>query len=304
MAGLDVVTGAFSYTGRHIAEELLARGRRVRTLSRRPEPSHPLASRVEVAPLSFDGSLDASLAGADTLYNTYWVRFERGETTFAAAVANTGRLLEAAARVGVGRVVHLSVTNPDVASPFPYFRGKAQAEALVLASGLSYAIVRPTLVFGPEDLLVNDIAWILRRSPLFLVPGSGRYAVQPVSVGDTAKICVDAGLAADDVIVDAAGPDLFTFEQLIRMIAAAVGSRARVRSAPAGLALAASRVVGLLLRDVVLTRDEVGALMAGLLVSVEQPRGEDRFETWLAAAGPTLGRSYHSELERNFRGRP
>jgi NADH dehydrogenase len=302
MTELDVVTGAFSFTGRHIAEELLARGRSVRTLTRHPDPSHPLASRVEVAPLVFDHSLVESLRGADTLYTTYWVRFERGRTTFDRAVSNIGVLLDAAARAGVRRVVHVSVANPDERSPFPYFRGKAQAEALVRASGLAHAIVRPTLVFGPEDILVNDIAWILRRMPLFFVPGDGRYEVQPVSVGDTARICVDAGAAPGDVVVDAAGPERFAFEPFVRLIAAAVGSRARIRPAPTPLALAASRMLGLLVRDVVLTRDEVEALMAGLLVSDEPARGRDRFEDWLAENASTLGRSYHSELRRNFRG--
>lgn len=302
MAELDIVTGAFSYTGRHIAEELLARGRRVRTLTRRPDPSHPLAPRVEVAPLAFDDSLVESLRGADTLYATYWVRFERGQATFDAAVSNIGVLLDAAARAGIRRVVHVSVANPDERSPFPYFRGKAQAEALVRASGLSYAIVRPTLVFGPEDILVNDIAWILRRVPLFLVPGDGRYEVQPISVGDTARICVEEGAAPGDVVVDAAGPERLAFEPFVRLIAAAVESRARIRTAPARLALAASSMLGLVVRDVVLTRDEVEALMAGLLVSDEPPRGRDRFEGWLSEVASTLGRSYQSELQRNFRG--
>lgn len=302
MTELDVVTGAFSYTGRHIAEALLERGRRVRTLTRRPDPSHRLATDVEVAPLAFDDSLAESLRGADTLYTTYWVRFERGRTTFDGAVANIGLLLDAATRAGVRRVVHVSVANPDEHSPFPYFRGKARAEALVRGSGLSYAIARPTLVFGPEDILVNDIAWILRRMPLFLVPGDGRYEVQPVSVGDAARICVEAGGAHDDLVVDAAGPERFAFEPFVRLIAAAVRSRARIRTAPTALALAASRLLGLLVRDVVLTRDEVEALQAGLLVSDGPPLGRDRFEDWLAENASMLGRSYESELGRNFRG--
>jgi len=302
VAGLDIVTGAFSYTGRHIAEELLARGRRVRTLTRRPDPSHPLAARVEVAPLAFDDSLVESLGGAETLYNTYWVRFERGATTFAGAVSNTGVLLEAAAQAGVQRVVHVSVANPSLDSPFPYFRGKAQAEALVRASGLSHAIVRPTLVFGRDDILLNNIAWILRRTPLFLVPGDGRYEVQPVSVHDTARVCADAGAAPDDVIVDAAGPERLAFDAVVRQIAAAVGSRARIRTSPATLALGGSRMFGLLVRDVVLTRDELESLMAGLLVSEEPPRGRDRLGDWLRESGAALGSGYQSELGRNFRG--
>ncbi len=171
------------------------------------------------------------------------------------------------------RVVHVSVANPDHASPFPYYRGKAQTEDVVRESGLSYAIVRPTLVFGPDDVLVNNIAWGLRHVPLFLVPGDGRYEVQLVSVRDTAAICVDAGMADGDVVLDAAGPSRWTFEDFVRLIARAVGSRAWIRRAPPAIALAASRLAGLAMRDTLLTRDELGALMAGLIVSHEEPLG-------------------------------
>ncbi len=298
---LDVVTGAFSYTGRHIAEGLLARGRRVRTLTRRPDPHHPLAARVEVAPLAFDDSLVESLRGAETLYNTYWVRLERGETTFDRAVRNTAALFGAAQRAGVSRIVHVSVANPDAASPFPYFRGKAQTEDELRAVGVPHAIVRPTLVYGPDDILVNNIAWGLRHVPVFLIGGDGRSLVQPVSVADTAALCIEAGTRGDDVTLDAAGPDRWTYEDFVRLIRRAVRGRARIWHSPTGVALVAARVAGLLLRDVVVTRDELEAVGAGLLVSHESPRGSDRFETWLTANADRLGRRYTSELGRNFR---
>lgn len=302
MAELDVVTGAFSYTGRHIAEALLARERRVRTLTRRSHPSHPLAGKVEVAPLAFDESLAHSLRGADTLYNTYWVRFEHGEATFARAVENTTALFHAAVAAGVRRIVHVSVANPDVQSPFPYFRGKAQTEQALREAGLPYAIVRPTLVFGAEDILVNNIAWGLRNVPVFLIGRDGRAEVQPVSVRDTASICVGAGARDDDVIVDAAGPQRWSYEDFVELIRAAVAGRARIRHSSRRTALVAARVAGLLLRDVIVTRDELEALAAGLLVSHEAPLGTDRFDAWLAEHGHDLGRRYTSELARNFRG--
>jgi NADH dehydrogenase len=299
---LDVVTGAFSFTGRHIAELLLERGRSVRTLSRRPADSeHPLAERVAWAPFRFDDSLLESLRGADTLYNTYWVRFERGETTFAGAVENTGRLVTAAVIAGVRRIVHVSVANADPTSPFPYYRGKAQNEAAVAASGLSFAIVRPTVVFGPDDILVNNVAWGVRHVPLFLVPGSGRYEVQPVSVYDVARIAVEAGAGDDDVVLDAAGERRWTYEEFVRLIRAAVRGRARIVRAPFWAALAAARIAGAVLHDVVVTSDELESLRAGLLVSHERPLGRDRFDEWLAAHGDELGRTYASELGRNFR---
>jgi uncharacterized protein YbjT (DUF2867 family) len=298
---LDVVTGAFSYTGRHIAEALLARGRTVRTLTRKPDPSHPLATRVEAAPLAFDDSLERSLQGADTLYNTYWVRFERGPTFFTRAVANTTRLFQAAERAGVRRIVHISVANPDADSPFAYFRGKAQTEKALQVSGVSHAIVRPTLVFGPEDILVNNIAWGLRHLPIFLVAGDGRYEVQPVSVRDTARICVEAGARADDVILDAAGPQRWTFDDFVRLIGRAIGARPRLWHCPPQIAFRAAQVSGIFLRDVIATRDELHALLNGLLVSHETPLGTERFDTWVLENAELLGRRYASELRRNFR---
>jgi uncharacterized protein YbjT (DUF2867 family) len=297
---LDVVTGAFSYTGRHIAEALLDRGRSVRTLTRSPDPTHALADRIEAAPLVFGGSLVDALRGADTLYNTYWVRFERRGATFARAVENTATLFHAAREAGVRRVVHISVANSDAGSPFAYFRGKAATERALRESGVSHAIVRPTLVFGPGDILVNNVAWALRHVPVFLVAGDGRDEVQPVSVFDTARICVEVGEGSDDVALDAAGPERFAFEDFVRLIKRATGGRAWVRRASPALVLASGRVAGLLLRDVVLTRDELGMLQTGLLASHEPPLGRDSFEAWVMANGSSLGRRYASELRRNF----
>lgn len=298
---LDVVTGAFSYTGRHIAEALLERGRSVRTLTREPAPSsHPLADRIEARPFVFDGTLAESLAGANTLYNTYWVRFERGETTFARGVENTRLLFDAAKQAGVRRVVHVSVANSSADSPFAYFRGKAATEEALRASGLSHGIVKPTLVFGPGDILVNNIAWALRHVPVFLV-STGEDEVQPVSVFDTARICVEAGESSEDVAVDAAGPERWKFDDFVRLIKHATGGRAWVRHAPETVSLATARVAGVFLRDVILTRDELGMLKAGLLVSNQTPLGTDSFQAWVMENSESLGRKYASELRRNFR---
>ena len=298
---LDVVTGAFSYTGRHIAEALLERGRSVRTLTRKPpDPAHPLAGKVEEAPFVFDDSLVESLRGADTLYNTYWVRFERGETTFARAIENTKTLFGAAREAGIRRVVHVSVANPDASSSFAYFRAKAATEQALRDSGLSHGIVRPTLVFGPDDILVNNVAWALRHTPVFLVAGDGRDEVQPVSVFDTARICVEVGARADDVALDAAGPERFAFEDFVRTIKRATGGRAFIRRAPASLVLATSRIAGVFLRDVVVKPEELGMVRAGLLVSHEPPLGRDSFRAWVADNAESLGRRYTSELRRNF----
>jgi uncharacterized protein YbjT (DUF2867 family) len=296
----DVVTGAFSYTGRFIAERLLAGGREVRTLSRRP-PGHDDLD-LPTAPLQFEdvAALVESLKGAETLYNTYWIRFQHAGMTFERAVENTRVLFHAAAEAGVARIVHISVTKAASDSPYPYFRGKAAVERELSALGLPYAIVRPTLVFGARDILVNNIAWILRRFPLFLVP-RGAYRVQPVSVEDVAALAVEAAAAPGNAVLDAAGPDTLTFEQLVRTVRAAVGSRARIVRSGVAPALAMTRLAGLFLRDIVLTRDELLGLMDSLLVSEGAPTGSARFGDWLAQNGNALGRSYVSELARNWR---
>lgn len=296
---MDVVTGAFSFTGRAIAEELLRRGRAVRTLTRRTHPDDPLAARIESAPLVFDDP--AVLAGAETLYNTYWIRFPRGGATFAQAVENTRALLRAAREAGVRRVVHVSVTNPSDDSPLPYFRGKALLERDVAECGISYAIVRPTLVFGAADILLNNIAWCLRRFPFFPVPGDGRYRVQPVSLGDTARLAVDAGLSAEDVVLDAAGPETYSYEQLVRLLAAAAGRQPRLVHVPPRVAVGLARLVGVVHRDVLLTSEELRGLMASLLVSHAPPLARESFRAWVVSHAPELGRSYVSELARNFR---
>lgn len=297
---MDAVTGAFSYTGRWIAERLLSLGREVVTLSRSPSPP---GSPIRSAPLQVGDpeALARSLAGVETFYNTYWIRFERGHATFPAAVENTRILLRAAERAGARRIVHLSVANAKLGASLPYFRWKEQLEHDVMASALSYAIVRPTLVFGPEDILLNNIAWGLRRFPVFLVPGGAGYRVQPVSVQDTARIAVDAGLSDEDLSIDAAGPETFTFEGLVRLLAAAMGVRRWFVRVPPAAALGAGRAVGWVRRDVILTRDELDGLQASLLTSREPPRGVDRLSDWVRTNAGTLGRAYVSELARNFR---
>jgi NADH dehydrogenase len=300
--GVDVVTGAFSYSGRAIATQLASAGRAVRTLTGHPGRA-PSGTAVDVRPLDFDDpvTLVDSLRGATTLYNTYWVRFPYRGASYERAVENTRALFRAAAEAGVGRVVHVSITSAREGSPFPYFHWKGVLERELAESGLPYAIVRPTLVFGREDILVNNIAWLLRRLPLFVVPGSGDYRLQPVYVDDLAGLCAAAGARGDDVALDAVGPETFTFDELVRVVADAVGSRGRIVHAPPRLALALSGLVGRIVRDVLLTRDEVEGLMASLLVSDAPPTAGTSFREWVRAHAGELGASYASELARHYR---
>ena len=214
---------------------------------------------------------------------------------------NTKVLFDAAADAGVGRVVHFSVANASVGSTLPYFRGKGQVEEILKASGMSSAIIRPTLVFGEGDLLLNNMAWALRRFPVFPVFGTGDYQVQPIYAGDLAAQAVAAGSGSDNFVADAAGPDTFTFEELLRLLASGIGTRVRLVHTPPSVGFAMTRLVGLLLRDVMLTRDEVDGLMAGLLTSEVSPNGTTKLGDWLSEDADALGRGYVSELRRNFR---
>ena len=301
--GFDVVTGAFSFTGRHIARRLLAQERRVRTLTRRPQPPGSEDIKVDIAPLQFTDrtALVESLRGADVLYNTYWVRFRHGKVGFGDAVANTRMLLGAAAEAGVRKVVHISVSNPSIASHLDYYAGKARTEEIVRASGLRWAIVRPTLVFGTGDILINNIAWLLRRMPIFPIPGLGGYRVQPVAVEDVAEIATWAAEQSDNISVDAAGPDTVTYGEFVEGIAIAVGRRPRFVYMSPRLTLLAGNIVASRLRDVMLTKDELQGLMEDLLVSHEKPRGARRMDNWLLSSADTLGRTYASELDRHWR---
>jgi NADH dehydrogenase len=298
----DVVTGAFSYSGAAITRELRAAGGRVRTLTGHPERA-PAGTDIGVRPLDFadPAGLTESLRGAHTLYNTYWVRFARGRVDHDAAVANSRVLFEAAARAGVRRIVHVSITNPSLSSPYPYFRGKAQVEQDLAATGVPGAIVRPAILFGGDGVLVNNIAWLLRRVPVFAVGGGGDYRVRGIHVDDLARLCVRLGAGSETVTVDAVGPQSLTFRELVDAVRAAVGSRALVVNVPGPAVLALSRVLGAALRDTLLTRDEYQAMADGLADSAAPATGDTVFTDWVAEHGAELGRNYANELDRHFR---
>jgi NADH dehydrogenase len=302
-AELDVVTGAFSFTGKYIARRLLALGRQVKTLTGHPGREHPFGNAVTAVPFQFEEpeALHDGLAGADTLYNTYWVRFEHGQTTFAKAVAHTAALLAAARQAGVRRVVHISVAHADEASPYPYFRAKGEAERLVRESGLSYAILRPTVLFGTEGILFNNIAYMLRRFPAFAIPGKGDYRLQPIYVDDLAELAVTAGHEKRSLVLDAAGPETFTFDELVRRMAKQVGSHARLLHMNPERALKLIRMVGGLVGDVVLTREEIDGLMEDMLAVPGAPAGHTLFSSWLGQNAATLGSSYFSEMVRHYK---
>ena len=303
MGNVSVVTGAFGYTGRYITQRLLDDGEAVRTLTRNPAFASPFGDRVDRLPLDFDDpwQLTKGLQGADTLYNTYWIRFARGSVNHDTAVRNSRVLIDAAIAASVRRIVHISITGASADSPLPYFGGKGLVEQAIRESGLAYTIIRPTVIFGREDILINNIAWFLRRFPVFPIAGRGDYPVQPVFVDYVARLAVESASGDRDNSLDAVGPETYSFQELVRKIRETTGGSARLLNLPPSLVYAAGRLMGFALRDVVLTRDEINGLMAGHLVSSEPPTGATRLTEWMSNRRDTLGRHYASELTRHYR---
>lgn len=296
------VTGAFSYSGKYITKRLLERGEEVITLTNHPNRPDPFDGKVKAFPLNFDNQdeIIQTLRGVDVLINTYWIRFDKGNNTQPKAVENTKILVGAAAKAGVKRVIHISITNPSADSHLPYFWGKAANEKAVIDSGMSYAILRPTVLFGKEDILINNIAWLLRKLPIFGMPGDGSYKLSPVYVDDLAELAVEAVNKKENYIWDAVGPDEFTFKEMIEWIGKTIGKKRLLIPLPPRLALFAAQFMSVFVNDVMLTPEEVDGLMANLLISQEPPRCKTSLKDWLERHKERVGKNYASELERHF----
>ena len=295
------VTGAFSYSGKYIARRLLARGEEVITLTGHPNRPDPFNGQIKTYPLDLDeASMTKSLQGVDVLVNTYWVRFDKGENTQPRAVENTRKLVNAAKAAGVKRIVHISIANPSADSHLPYYWGKAANEKAVIESGMAYAILRPTVLVGTEDILINNIAYLLRRFPLFFIPGDGSYGIQPVFVEDLADLAVEGVYSKENYVIDAVGPDSYTFKEFVKLIGERVGVQRPLISVPPRLALFAAQFLSILVKDVILTPEEVDGLMGNLLVSKEPARAKTTFKDWLNSNRETVGTKYASEIQRHY----
>ena len=300
---LDVVMGAFGYIGRYIAAQLLENGRQVKTITTHTKKPNPFGSSVQAFPYNFDEPerLEATLDGVDTLFNTYWIRFEHSGMTYERAIANTRILFNSAARAGVKKIVHISVTHAAKDSPLPYYTGKARQEEALKESGLPYTIIRPTLVFGKEDILANNIAWLIRKFPLFPIAGDGQYRLQPIYVGDLASIAIAQAQDTHSETIDAIGPESYSFQEFAQTIASAIGKNVVFIRVPPWANIYLGKLIGLFLRDVILTRDELRGLMGNYLTSEQPPNAPTKFSEWLKENHHTMGCDYSSELDRHFR---
>ncbi len=294
------ITGAFGYSGRYAARRLLDAGHEVITLTNSPNRPNPFGQHVKAYPFDFDQpqKLQRTLQGIDALVNTYWVRFDHRLFTHEQAVANTKIIFQAARSAGVRRVVHISITNPDANSDLLYFRGKAQLEAALQCLGVSYCIVRPTVLFGKEDVLINNIAWGLRHMPFYGVFGRGDYRLQPIYVDDLAAVMAEQVSVRENKILNAIGPETFTYRELVQTIGGLIGVRRPIVGVPPSFGYWACRIMGKFVHDVVITREEIRGLRENRLYVDAPPLGTTKLTDWVECHKETLGLHYTSEIAR------
>lgn len=299
---VHAVTGAYGFSGKYIASRLLAKGISVRTLTNSLERRNPFGDRVKAHPLDFEHpeNLAEALEGVSVLYNTYWVRFNYRTFTYAEAVRNTRTLFAAAQKAGVSRIVHVSIVNATAAPDLEYFSGKAELEQALAESGRSYAVLRPAVLFGKEGILINNIAWVLRRMPFFILFGHGDYRLQPIHVDEFARIAVDEGGRRENRVINTIGPETFTYRGLVQELGAIIGKPRLILSVPPALGFWLGRLIGKMVGDVVVTRDEIDGLMRDLLYVDAPPAGRIRLTEWARENAALLGRHYASELARRF----
>ena len=294
------VTGAFGYSGRQIAKRLLERGHEVVTLTSKPPQPELFGQPITTFPLSFDApdQLAKSLEGVQVLYNTYWVRFNHKNFTHMDGIRNSGLLFEAAKRAGVRRIVHVSIANPSEDSPFEYYRGKAVIENKLRDVGVPHSILRPTVLFGHGDILMNNIAWTLRRFPVVGYFGKGDYCIRPIHLDDFADLAVEHGTHDGNETVDAVGLEDYPYKELLRIVAEDIGTKNLLMPVPVWLGYSVAGLIGRVQHDTFLTRQEIGALMANLLTSSAPATGSLSLREYLRENRETIGRTYANELQR------
>ena len=295
-----IVTGAFGYTGRYIALELIKRGFKVLTLSNAINRTDPFNGAVEHLNFNFNDqqSLITHLKRGSVLYNTYWVRYNCNKFGFDQAIDNTKKLLEAAKIAKIDHIIHYSVTNPDKSNGLKYFEGKKIVEELIINSGLSCTIIRPALIFAQGDILINNIAWCLRKFPLFCIPGKGDYKLDPIYAEDLAGLSIDFAISKQNCVVDAIGPESYTFKEFVELTANATGCKKPLICCPPDLALIPANIISLIVKDTIITRSEIEGLMQNLLHVESEPSGQTKFSEWIKENASEIGQNYNSELKK------
>jgi uncharacterized protein YbjT (DUF2867 family) len=253
-AKIVALAGGSGFIGRAIARRLVAGGIHVRVLTRNPESARARLNLPGVEFVSADIGNPASLLQAlgeanaivDAIqFDGYPVENPRRGLTFERVdYGGVLALVDAAKQSGVDRFIYISGAAADEKSAHPGFRAKGRAERAIRESGLTYTIFRPSLIYGPEDKVVNGLARALRFAPIFGVPGTGRQKVQPVLVDDLAA-CVTLALSGrgHNRTYEIGGPELMTFDEMMRVIMDASRHRRPLFHIPEGAMRAAGAVL-------------------------------------------------------------
>lgn len=282
MSRLVTIYGGSGFIGRYIARRMAREGWRVRVAVRRPNEAlfvRPYGAVGQVEPvlcnIRDDASVRAAMAGAEAVVNCVGILVRDGRNTFGAVqVEGGGRIARIAAEEGVARLVHISALGADGQSDSAYARSKAAGETAVLAAFPGAVILRPSIVFGPEDRFFNRFAGMSRLGPVLPVVGA-RTRFQPVYVDDVAQAAVKGVLGqAAPGVYELGGPDVASFRELMKQMLAVIGRRRLVLNVPSWIAAPigwlldlVQKLTGGLIVNRILTRDQVRNLHRDNVVS-------------------------------------
>jgi NADH dehydrogenase len=302
---LVTVFGGSGFLGRHVVRALAGHGYRVRVAVRRPELAghlQPLGRVGQIhavqANLRNDASVEAAARDADVVINLVGILFERGRQRFDAVQASGAQAVAAAASAVGARLVHVSAIGADERSPAQYARSKAAGERLALAAMPSAVIVRPSILFGPEDDFFNRFASLASLAPALPLIGGGHTLFQPVFAGDVARAIVAAmeGQARPGTIYEVGGPEVKSFRELMQFVLAAIRRKRLLIPIPFALARMQASLLQLLPKPL-LTTDQVELLRSDNVVS-EQARQEGRTLAAFGIEPLTIGAIVPSYLWR------
>lgn len=279
-ARVITVFGGSGFIGRYLVQQLARRGWIIQVAVRHPDAAlflKPLGDVGQITPIAaslrHEGSIAAAVAGADAVINLVGILYERGRQSFAEIHAEGARRGAVAARAaGAARLVQVSAIGADSASPSDYARSKAAGEAAVAAAFPGASIVRPSIVFGPEDGFFNRFAAMARVSPVLPLVGGGRTRFQPVYVGDVAEAIariVDDSATAGRTY-ELGGPRVYSFRELLELMLAVVHRRRLLAPLPFWAASLQAAFLELLPVPP-LTRDQVRLLQRDNVVAAGAP---------------------------------
>jgi uncharacterized protein YbjT (DUF2867 family) len=280
---LITVYGGSGFLGRHVVRALCKRGYRVRVAVRRPELANHLQPLGRVgqihavqANLRYPNSVEAAARGADVLINLVGILYERGRQRFDTVQSFGAEAVALAAAAYGARLVHVSALGADENGTSSYAGSKGVGEKLVLAAKPSATVLRPSVVFGPEDDFFNRFAALARVLPALPLVGGGRTRFQPVYVGDVAAAVVEAveGRAKDGAIYELGGPEVKTFKEILQYVLAVTGRRRLLVPVPYALAEIKAWFLQFMPKPL-LTPDQVELLKTDTIVS-EAAKREDR----------------------------